>query len=141
MIKQSKLRHYTLSVILIIWLFCFCIWMYIYTSYILCTWERSGTTIRHLLLHHTMICSIQSLGGIYLGICNTNNSLIFIEEILIIIWFSFRANINYLFGNFNIYSKEEALNSIVYSYKYGFSGFAAMLTEAQAKKISGKLIA
>ncbi|OAY74606.1 Subtilisin-like protease SBT3.3, partial [Ananas comosus] len=33
-------------------------------------------------------------------------------------------------------SKEEALNSIVYSYKYGFSGFAAMLTEAQAKKIS-----
>ncbi|OEL17890.1 Subtilisin-like protease SBT3.9, partial [Dichanthelium oligosanthes] len=34
-------------------------------------------------------------------------------------------------------SKEEALKSIVYSYKHGFSGFAAMLTEAQAEELSG----
>ncbi|XP_042448039.1 subtilisin-like protease SBT3.10 [Zingiber officinale] len=32
-------------------------------------------------------------------------------------------------------SKEEALSSIVYSYKHGFSGFAAMLTEYQADRI------
>ncbi|XP_042449474.1 subtilisin-like protease SBT3.10 [Zingiber officinale] len=32
-------------------------------------------------------------------------------------------------------SKEEALSSIVYSYKHGFSGFAAMLTEYQAARI------
>ncbi|KAG6469559.1 hypothetical protein ZIOFF_070488 [Zingiber officinale] len=34
-------------------------------------------------------------------------------------------------------SKEEALSSIVYSYKHGFSGFAAMLTEYQADRIRG----
>ena len=33
-------------------------------------------------------------------------------------------------------SKEEALKSIVYSYKHGFSGFAAMPTEAQAEELS-----
>ncbi|KAF0891575.1 hypothetical protein E2562_010567, partial [Oryza meyeriana var. granulata] len=34
-------------------------------------------------------------------------------------------------------SKEEALESIVYSYRYRFSGFAARLTKAQASKIRG----
>ncbi|URD94122.1 Subtilase family [Musa troglodytarum] len=34
-------------------------------------------------------------------------------------------------------SKEEAVSSIVYSYKHGFSGFAAMLTESQADQIAG----
>ncbi|CAL9748836.1 unnamed protein product, partial [Musa acuminata subsp. burmannicoides] len=33
-------------------------------------------------------------------------------------------------------SKEEAVSSIVYSYKHGFSGFASMLTESQADKIA-----
>ncbi|KAF8671740.1 hypothetical protein HU200_049861 [Digitaria exilis] len=33
-------------------------------------------------------------------------------------------------------SKDEAMKSLVYSYKYGFSGFAAMLTESQAKTMS-----
>ncbi|XP_064997423.1 subtilisin-like protease SBT3.13 [Musa acuminata AAA Group] len=33
-------------------------------------------------------------------------------------------------------SKEEAVSSIVYSYKHGFSGFAAMLTESQADQIA-----
>ncbi|KAM0886202.1 hypothetical protein ACQ4PT_029837 [Festuca glaucescens] len=33
-------------------------------------------------------------------------------------------------------SKEEALKSIVYSYKHGFSGFAAMLTESQAETLA-----
>ncbi|XWS38124.1 hypothetical protein CRYUN_Cryun19dG0103400 [Craigia yunnanensis] len=33
-------------------------------------------------------------------------------------------------------SKEAAADSMVYSYKHGFSGFAAKLTESQAKKIS-----
>ncbi|XP_072988340.1 subtilisin-like protease SBT3.9 [Typha latifolia] len=33
-------------------------------------------------------------------------------------------------------SEEEALSSIVYSYKHGFSGFAAMLTESQAAKLA-----
>lgn len=33
-------------------------------------------------------------------------------------------------------SKDEALKSIVYSYKHGFSGFAAMLTESQAEIIA-----
>ncbi|KAJ0971159.1 hypothetical protein J5N97_019118 [Dioscorea zingiberensis] len=33
-------------------------------------------------------------------------------------------------------SKEEALTSILYNYKHGFSGFAAMLTDSQAKAIA-----
>ncbi|KAM3259849.1 hypothetical protein ACQJBY_051252 [Aegilops geniculata] len=33
-------------------------------------------------------------------------------------------------------SKDEALKSIVYSYKHGFSGFAAMLTESQAETLA-----
>ncbi|KAJ0239453.1 Subtilisin-like protease 3 [Hirschfeldia incana] len=33
-------------------------------------------------------------------------------------------------------SKEDAHNSMIYSYKHGFSGFAALLTSSQAKKIS-----
>ena len=37
-------------------------------------------------------------------------------------------------------SREEALGSIVYSYKHGFSGFAAMLTDSQAKKLAGKFL-
>ncbi|RCV04522.1 hypothetical protein SETIT_1G007700v2 [Setaria italica] len=32
-------------------------------------------------------------------------------------------------------SKDEAMKSILYSYKYGFSGFAAMLTKSQAETI------
>ncbi|TVU24993.1 hypothetical protein EJB05_27466, partial [Eragrostis curvula] len=32
-------------------------------------------------------------------------------------------------------SKDEALKSIVYSYKHGFSGFAARLTESQAEEL------
>lgn len=34
-------------------------------------------------------------------------------------------------------SKEAAIDSIVYSYKLGFSGFAAKLTESEAKEIAG----
>ncbi|XP_057972825.1 subtilisin-like protease SBT3.9 [Malania oleifera] len=34
-------------------------------------------------------------------------------------------------------SKEEAMKSMLYSYKNGFSGFAAMLSESQANNISG----
>jgi hypothetical protein len=37
-------------------------------------------------------------------------------------------------------SKDEALRSIVYSYKHSFSGFAAMLTETQADELAGDLI-
>ncbi|TVU32629.1 hypothetical protein EJB05_24369, partial [Eragrostis curvula] len=37
-------------------------------------------------------------------------------------------------------SQDEARNSIIYSYKHGFSGFAAMLTESQAKTIAGRKI-
>jgi hypothetical protein len=37
------------------------------------------------------------------------------------------------------FSKEEALASIAYSYKHGFSGFAAMLTEEQADNLAGEL--
>ncbi|CAA0396037.1 unnamed protein product [Arabidopsis thaliana] len=33
-------------------------------------------------------------------------------------------------------SKEDAQNSLIYSYQHGFSGFAALLTSSQAKKIS-----
>nr|XP_018677476.1 PREDICTED: subtilisin-like protease SBT3.3 [Musa acuminata subsp. malaccensis] len=35
-------------------------------------------------------------------------------------------------------SKEEAVSSIVYNYKHGFSGFAAMLTESKAHQIAGQ---
>ena len=36
-------------------------------------------------------------------------------------------------------SKDEALKSIVYSYKHGFSGFAAKLTEPQAEELKSML--
>uniref|UniRef100_A0A0D3F3F4 Subtilisin-like protease n=1 Tax=Oryza barthii TaxID=65489 RepID=A0A0D3F3F4_9ORYZ len=36
-------------------------------------------------------------------------------------------------------SKDGAMRSIVYSYKHGFSGFAAMLTESQAEEIAGNV--
>ena len=34
-------------------------------------------------------------------------------------------------------SKEESERAMIYSYKHGFSGFAAKLTETQAQTISG----
>lgn len=37
-------------------------------------------------------------------------------------------------------SKEASRGSILYSYKHGFSGFAAVLTRAQAKLIAGFLL-
>ncbi|KAK3120251.1 hypothetical protein QOZ80_9AG0684390 [Eleusine coracana subsp. coracana] len=40
--------------------------------------------------------------------------------------------LTFMFG-----SKDEALESIVYSYKYGFSGFAAKLTESQVEELKG----
>jgi hypothetical protein len=36
-------------------------------------------------------------------------------------------------------SKEASAEAMVYSYKHGFSGFAAKLTETQAQMISGTL--
>jgi hypothetical protein len=36
-------------------------------------------------------------------------------------------------------SKEETLDSIIHNYKHGFSGFAAMLTEDQAKQLAGQV--
>jgi hypothetical protein len=41
-----------------------------------------------------------------------------------------------LFFLFTFNSKNEALNSVVYSYKHGFSGFAARLTESQAEALA-----
>jgi hypothetical protein len=37
------------------------------------------------------------------------------------------------------YSKEDSAASVVYNYKHGFSGFAAMLTPKQAKQLAGQL--
>jgi hypothetical protein len=37
-------------------------------------------------------------------------------------------------------SKEAAKSSILYSYRHGFSGFAARLTESQAEAIAGNLL-
>lgn len=38
------------------------------------------------------------------------------------------------------FSKEDSLASIIYYYKHGFSGFAAMLTKEQAKQLAGQII-
>lgn len=38
---------------------------------------------------------------------------------------------------FVLHSEVEAHDSMVHSYRHGFSGFAAKLTESQAKKIAG----
>jgi hypothetical protein len=40
-------------------------------------------------------------------------------------------------SNFD-FSKEESSASVVYNYKHGFSGFAAMLTPEQAEQLAGK---
>ena len=34
---------------------------------------------------------------------------------------------------------DDSLASMVYNYKHGFSGFAAMLTEDQAKQLAGQV--
>lgn len=47
---------------------------------------------------------------------------------------TFCSSYSYSFCN----SKDEAFKSIVYSYKHGFSGFAAMLTESQAEALASK---
>ncbi|XP_022136924.1 subtilisin-like protease SBT3.16 [Momordica charantia] len=36
-------------------------------------------------------------------------------------------------------SKEKSWESMVYSYRHGFSGFAAKLTNSQAQKLAGKI--
>ena len=36
-------------------------------------------------------------------------------------------------------SREKASELMVYSYKHGFSGFAAKLTESQAQEIAGNI--
>lgn len=47
-------------------------------------------------------------------------------------------NFSLHFGlNLNVYSEEAANKSMVYSYHHGFSGFAAKLSPADAKKLKG----
>lgn len=53
------------------------------------------------------------------------------------IFFSWSIILVSQLGNFAFGSKEAALGSILYSYRHGFSGFAALLTPSQAKLISG----
>lgn len=43
-------------------------------------------------------------------------------------------------SQFQFDSKEAAKESILYHYKHGFSGFAAVLTESQAKVIAGVIM-
>lgn len=38
-----------------------------------------------------------------------------------------------------MHSEEAARNSMVYSYTHGFSGFAATLTESEAKQVAGTI--
>lgn len=45
-----------------------------------------------------------------------------------------------IFRNFHFDSKEAAKESILYHYKHGFSGFAAVLTESQAQVIAGVIM-
>ena len=40
--------------------------------------------------------------------------------------------------NFETFSMEDSLASMIHNYKHGFSGFAAMLTEDQAEQLAGK---
>lgn len=59
--------------------------------------------------------------------CNLHFFLLLIEIIIIII-------INVFF--FLLCSKEDAKTSLLYSYKHGFSGFAARMTKSQAEDIA-----
>lgn len=47
------------------------------------------------------------------------------------------ASAFYLFSQTYCFSKEAAAKSILYSYRHGFSGFAAKLTESQAQELAG----
>jgi hypothetical protein len=42
--------------------------------------------------------------------------------------------------NFPLYSKEDAKQAMLYSYKHRFSGFSAMLNSTQAKILASKNI-
>lgn len=71
--------------------------------------------------HHDMLASIVGrYGKLYLIVVNQNHSdlLVFYSSMLFC-------------------SKEIASELMVYSYKHGFSGFAAKLTESQAQKVAG----
>lgn len=56
-------------------------------------------------------------------------------------WNDFMVNYkvanSYMLNLYIIHSKEATADAMIYSYKHGFSGFAAKLTASQAKTISG----
>lgn len=49
-----------------------------------------------------------------------------------------RDYVVYLWNSWT-FSKEDTLDSIIHNYKHGFSGFAALLTEEQAKQLAGQV--
>jgi hypothetical protein len=49
-----------------------------------------------------------------------------------------QINLSIFFSSlFSLCSKEMASDLMVYSYRHGFSGFAAKLTESQVQKLAG----
>lgn len=98
------------------------------SRFTLCTWEQNNIIPLSLLLNHTTKFLNHFLEGtyIYCYFYNVYASEIFKFFMILIILFYISC-----------YSKEAAKNSIVYSYRHGFSGFAAKLTPSQAKNLSG----
>lgn len=95
-------------------------WIFSSTSF---TWGRRSMMIHLWSPHRTMMLLLRFLGGISSSSC----------KFCILTWKGTWVN----FVNcFRWNSKDEAMKSIVYSYKHGFSGFAAMLTESQAEELA-----
>lgn len=70
---------------------------------------------------------------------------VFLEGFTLKLWFLFNEPVSvcihmkltYLELSCFLNSKRAVMKSILYSYKHGFSGFAAVLTPSQAKLIAG----
>lgn len=93
---------------------------------ILCTWERKSIKIQQQPKCLTTKCCPPCSEGIIITLKfqrKQKNLLLFLID---------KSRIFSLY-----YSKEAAKNSMLYSYKHGFSGFAARLTESQAEEIAG----
>lgn len=88
---------------------------------------RSASLIRILTCLHKL------LGGKYVQHKIQQNS---ITSIVSLYFF----NIILFYLHYVWYSKEEASKAMVYSYKHGFSGFAAKLTKSQAIELEGTFI-
>lgn len=87
--------------------------------------------------HHDMLATV--VGRYGTNLWRNKQSFMYLN----LDWLIFLINLRKMFiffwllVLFSLWSKEMASGLMIYSYKHGFSGFAAKLTESQAQKLAG----